>query len=225
MSLTITVAQRKGGAGKTTLACQLAAALSEDGFRVAGVDCDPQGSFSLWGARRASVKRDIDIVDAQTDARFSLGTSLWGLKKRADIIIIDTPPSADRSVRNSIEAADIVLAPLQLSRLDLDAILPTAELVGEIGREVLFVVNRAPARSRVGDQIRGEIEHQSLPLAGAELGNRTAFIESIAAGLGVVETSPRSAAASEIRKLAGEIMTLCGDQKAGQDDRRERTPV
>src|SRR5260370_28885605 len=46
--LVITIAQRKGGAGKTTLATQLAVAWARCGARVAALDIDPQGSFAAW---------------------------------------------------------------------------------------------------------------------------------------------------------------------------------
>jgi cellulose biosynthesis protein BcsQ len=48
VGLVITIAQRKGGAGKTTLATQLAVAWARCGARVAALDIDPQGSFSTW---------------------------------------------------------------------------------------------------------------------------------------------------------------------------------
>src|SRR5260370_28053946 len=44
----ITIAQRKGGAGKTTLAAQLAIAWARQGARVAVLDIDPQGSLAAW---------------------------------------------------------------------------------------------------------------------------------------------------------------------------------
>ena len=47
-----TVAQQKGGAGKTTLAAHLAVAWAQSGRRVAVVDIDPQGSLSRWMAVR-----------------------------------------------------------------------------------------------------------------------------------------------------------------------------
>ena len=46
--LVITIAQRKGGAGKTTLAAQLAVAWARQGVRVAVLDIDPQGSLAAW---------------------------------------------------------------------------------------------------------------------------------------------------------------------------------
>ena len=44
----ITVAQQKGGAGKTTLAAHLAVAYTAMGRSVAAVDIDPQQSLSMW---------------------------------------------------------------------------------------------------------------------------------------------------------------------------------
>jgi chromosome partitioning protein len=46
--LVITIAQRKGGAGKTTLAAQLVVAWLRPGLRIALLDIDPQGSLAAW---------------------------------------------------------------------------------------------------------------------------------------------------------------------------------
>ncbi|MEP4806764.1 MAG: ParA family protein, partial [Hyphomicrobiales bacterium] len=47
---TITIAQQKGGSGKTTLTAHMAAAalLSKKGVSVALLDIDPQGSLGEW---------------------------------------------------------------------------------------------------------------------------------------------------------------------------------
>ena len=54
----ITVAQQKGGAGKTTLVIQLATALTAMGRKVALVDIDPQGSLTGWMRLREHRQRD-----------------------------------------------------------------------------------------------------------------------------------------------------------------------
>jgi len=44
----ITVAQQKGGVGKTTIAINVAGELSQRNFNVALVDSDPQRSACQW---------------------------------------------------------------------------------------------------------------------------------------------------------------------------------
>lgn len=210
MTYVIAIAQRKGGAGKTTLTCQLAAALSEDGCSVAGVDADPQGSFQTWTRRRRAGNHPKHDIECTAASGFGIGTAIRRTRGVADFVLIDTAPSVDSNIRNAVRAADLVLTPLQLSPLDLDATMPTARLVGELGRPVMFVVNRAPARARIADAIRAEIKRNRLPLAEAELGNRAAFSESLADGLGVVETAAPSKAAAEIRALKDEICIRLG---------------
>ena len=56
----ITVAQRKGGAGKTTIAAQLAAAFLSMKKTVATVDIDPQGSLTRWAEVRRQMLGDED---------------------------------------------------------------------------------------------------------------------------------------------------------------------
>ena len=49
----ITIAQQKGGAGKTTITAHLAVAFSQRGKRVAIIDIDPQGSLKPPGTGSA----------------------------------------------------------------------------------------------------------------------------------------------------------------------------
>lgn len=215
MTYVIAIAQRKGGAGKTTLTCQLAAALIEDGFSVFGVDADPQGSFRDWARRRAANDRALASIDCVEASGFAIGAAIRRARGAVDYVLIDTAPMIDSNIRNALRSADLVLTPLQLSPLDLDATMPTARLVGETGRPVMFVVNRAPSRARIADAIRAEIRKHKLPLAEAELGNRAAFSESLANGLGVVETAPSGKAAAEIRALKEEVASRFVRRRSG----------
>lgn len=206
MAFIIAIAQRKGGAGKTTLACQLAATFAAAGANVYGVDCDEQGSFHIWGKRRAA-RDDVAPIEIDHPGAFGLSVALRAARHDEDgVAIIDTPPTVDLAVRQAVRAADLVLTPLQLSPLDLDATMPTATLIGRERKTPFFIVNRAPPRARIADLIRKEIKKHALPLAKTELGNRAAYSESLATGRGVVETAPSSRAAEEIRALAGEII-------------------
>ncbi len=206
----IAIAQRKGGAGKTTLACQLTAAFLACGRSVFGLDTDEQRSYSRWSELRTAECRPCSRFKLDRAAGFGFAAALRHARERADIVIVDTPPSVDATVERAVRGADLVVTPLQLSPIDLDATLPTASLVGQIGRPALFVINRAPPRAKIADLIRDKITQYRLPIAATELGNRAAFAESMASGAGVVDTAPTSLAAREIEALAEEISTRIG---------------
>ena len=61
----LTMAARKGGAGKTTLATSLAVAAVQAGEVVVAIDLDPQGSLREWSERREAqdiVFRPVEAV-------------------------------------------------------------------------------------------------------------------------------------------------------------------
>jgi chromosome partitioning protein len=213
MAFTITIAQRKGGAGKTTLACHLIAAFARRGYSVGAADIDEQKSLTHWAGLRAARFGALDF-DLDQSEGYSLAWRLRRLRQRAALIIIDTPPTIDREVVAAVKEADLVLAPLQLSPLDLDASLPTARMISAAIKPALFVINRAPPRARVADKIRAEISARRLPVARTEIGSRATFAESLATGRTALETEPSSAAAREIDMLADQLADIMGPRLA-----------
>lgn len=215
MTFVITIAQRKGGAGKTTLAAHLSAELAGRGHTVSAIDLDEQRSFTAWAHRRRK-QAGAAAVALDEETRFSLGYRLSKLKGRADFVVVDTPPSTCRTVEGAMRAADLILAPMQLSPLDLDASLPTARMIGASLRPGLFVVNRAPPRARIADIIRSKMIESRLPVAKSEIGGRAIFAESLATGLTAGEADPSGAGAREIERLADQVIDLAGARIAAR---------
>lgn len=201
----VTVAQQKGGAGKTTLLAQLAVAWATEGVRVAAVDVDPQGSLAAWLELRRGNGETGQPIGGGAVTGWRLETVLRSHARDHDIVLIDSPPHASTDVKAAIREADLVLVPCQPSRLDLWATRPTLDLAAAEGREALLVLNRVPARGRAAEEARAYLAELGVPLAEANLGNRTAFARSLGEGKGVCETEARSPAAGEARRLAAEV--------------------
>jgi chromosome partitioning protein len=203
----VSIAQQKGGAGKTTLAIQLGVAWLVMGRRVAMLDIDPQASLFTWfNLRRRRLGDDEGALLVQGLSGWRLGSELRRLRREFDCILVDSPPHAESDARSAIREADLALLPCQPNALDLWASKTTLDLAESAGTEALLVLNRVPARSRAAEAIRGEIEAQRWPLALACLGNRQAFAASIGEGRGIAETAPKSPAGQEIAALAEEVL-------------------
>jgi len=202
MAFVITVAQQKGGAGKSTLAANLAIALGEGGARVALLDTDPQQSLARWHALRGA---DAAVLTFEAPAGWRVQGTLDRHRRNADFVIIDTPPHAETESRLAIRAADLVLVPLQPSLPDLWASEATVNLAEAERRAYRLVLNRMPPTGKLRDVILGELARRNAPVLDARLGNRSAYAAAFALGLGVTESEPRSAAAGEMRAVASSL--------------------
>ncbi len=126
----ITIAQQKGGAGKTTMAAQLAVAWAASGRqRVAVVDIDSQGSLTQWyNVRKERLGEENTKLTFAAISGWRVRSEIDRLKHTHDLIVIDSPPHTDSEARTAIRAADLVVIPLQPSPLDVWATSATIQI-------------------------------------------------------------------------------------------------
>ena len=113
---TILVASSKGGAGKTTLATNLAAYFALDGKRTVLVDADPQHSSTRWAERRAELESAVLPLDGTRKS--------WArhLPEDTQRVVIDAPAGATAdSLEGFLEEAEALVVPVLPSTLDIDA--------------------------------------------------------------------------------------------------------
>ena len=207
MAVVITVAQQKGGTGKTTLAANLAAAFAPS-RRVALLDIDPQNSLGRWHSLRRARLQQAAALAFSDIAGWRLPAELERLQRDHDVVLIDSPPQLDTDARVAVRAADLVLVPIQPSMPDVWAAEGTLRLAAEERRPAHLMFNRTPPTSKLRDAIAADLAGRRLPLLRSTLGNRAGFAHAFAAGLGVTEAAPRSTAAAELRALLAELLEL-----------------
>ena len=98
MSTIITIAQRKGGVGKTTIAVCITAELARRGHGIALVDADPQRSASLW-AEPGELEFPVHEIGLGADP-----VAAWTREcsnVRSEMLVIDTAPN-EREIGASI---------------------------------------------------------------------------------------------------------------------------
>jgi len=204
----ITISQQKGGTGKTTLTAHLAVCWSKlDGMSVAVLDIDPQGSLGEWlEARERTLGEDGVGLAFRTASGWGARREARALARDFDMVIIDTPPKAETEVKPALEAAGLVVVPVQPTPMDLWATEPILNLAAGERTEAILVLNRVPARSRMTADMREALKAFPAETAETILGNRVAYASSIGTGMTALETEPGGKASLEVQALAKELL-------------------
>ena len=154
---TITIAQQKGGTGKTTTAHAIGAGLKAQGKNVLFVDLDPQANLSYIVGAKLDGLTVLDVLNgkpaadavqtmetgkiiagtpflAGADAElagkvYALAEALKPISRRFDYCIIDTPPALGALTVAALTAADAVIIPCLPDVLSIQALAQIADII------------------------------------------------------------------------------------------------
>lgn len=202
----------KGGSGKTTVATNLAVALALEGRDVLLVDADDQETatdFSAWRNERTEGRTGYTSIQLTGQAARE---ELKRLAGKFEDVVIDTGGRDTTSQRAALTVADLYLVPFNPRSFDVWTLEKVTRLIQEIQTvnptlKSFAFLNRADSRGSDNQEAADALrDTEVIQYLDAPLGNRKAYSNAAAQGLGVLELHPEDVKASqEFRHLMGQI--------------------
>ena len=207
MAKIISIIQVKGGAGRSTIATNLAGMMESK--RVALIDCDmPQATSASW----ASIRHG-NITTATAADHLQLVKAIENLNAQHDFIVVDAPPRIAEITKVALMLSDLCLVPLGASAVEIWATSDLLKIINEAKThkpdiDVRIVWNRFRASTRSAQEL-SEASHKELKLKelNTKLGYRVAYSEAMARGMTVIEWGDKTAK-TEMLALGKELEKL-----------------
>ncbi|OLP55845.1 chromosome partitioning protein ParA [Rhizobium rhizosphaerae] len=147
---TITFANTKGGAGKTTAVLLLATEFVRRGYRICIVDTDPQRWISRWF--EAAQPHD-NLTVATFVSLASLQRTIQQYQTSCDYIIVDLPGAQSPLLATALGMSDHVMIPIQGSSMDAQGGAQVIELLSYLDRKANITIAHSVVLSRVNPMV------------------------------------------------------------------------
>jgi chromosome partitioning protein len=174
--LKVLVASSKGGAGKTTIATNLAAHYAVDGKNTVLVDADRQGSSQRWAEKRAGMTNPVlGLSGLRRD---------WArhVPEDAQRVVVDSAAGIrSGEVGEFLDHVDAVIVPILPSAIDLEAAEPFLAELANLPRikrgkvPVALVANRLKPWTNASQQAIDAIKRFPFPIV-AELRDTQGYV-------------------------------------------------
>lgn len=193
----IVFACQKGAAGKTTLVGHVAVQAELAGAGpIVVLDTDQQGAVAEWWNQRtderpAFAQTFIEQIDADIA---KLGEMGFGAA------MVDTSSALSTAVEQVVQVADLVVIPCRPSPHDLRAVVGTIEMVRELGKPFVFVLNGAEPGEQMSEDAAAALAEYGT-LSPVRIHNHVDFADSMFDGGTAMEANPEGAPAKEIAAL------------------------
>jgi chromosome partitioning protein len=202
----ITIGGIKGGCGKSVTACNLVALRAKNKAKVLFCDADEQESSSDWVDHRIGLGIETQWTTVRLKGA-AVRTELRKMKDDYDDIIIDCGGRDTASLRAALTMCDVFLVPFKPASFDIWTVKKVSDLVEEAKLlnphlTAYVFINCAVTRGDDNDDAVAILSKaEGLILLPVMVGQRKAFVNATAEGVGVVEMKNAKKAADEIEEL------------------------
>jgi chromosome partitioning protein len=207
----LTLAQTKGGVGKTTLALNIAIARARAGRDVLLVDADEQGTASDFTALRTEQLGKLGYTAVALSGK-AVRTQVLQFADKYQDIIIDAGGRDTAGLRAALTVADVALVPFQPRSFDVWTLYKVAALIAEARAfndhlAAFAILNFADAQGEDNATAAGELKDSAeIRFLNCPIGRRKAYPNAAAEGKAVFEPARRDPKAiAEMEKLIATI--------------------
>lgn len=175
----ITVANPKGGAGKSTTTLVLATSLAQQGASVVILDCDPNRAIDGW---RAGNSNNGVVVDGGV-TESNVTSKLDEYRKKFQFVFVDLEGTASRLMSRALARAQLVVIPIQASPTDAELAARAIHLIQEeeqafekvIPYRILFTRTSPAIATKLEKQITSQLTESEVPMFRNHLNERSAY--------------------------------------------------
>ncbi len=197
----ITIANEKGGSGKSTLCLNLCVQLLLDKKNIAALDTDSQKSLEVFNNIRSETNLPNFTLFNRTG---NITDTLKQITDKYEYILIDTKGEHSKESQRVMLLSDWVLIPTTPSQLDTAVLLDMLERIRDIqalneNLKACIVMNRIPTiptlkeKKALIDFINQNNANESVFLMDNILSERIAYKRSVSEGMGVMEYNDNKA--------------------------------
>jgi chromosome partitioning protein len=202
----LTVANSKGGTGKTLACSVLCARLAGNGMRVAAIDADPNRTLYEWYTQ--VYEGPPFECRAEPDAA-RLAHMIPELADAYPLLVVDTAGFGNQSATAAMASADAILIPTTTSRADVVETGKTVQLAEGLAKAArrqvpVRVLGNRIKRALVARHALSELDEAKLPRLSTTLSDVVAYVELTHTGR-LPATAPASL---EIASLVEELQAL-----------------
>ena len=236
MTRIIAISSPKGGVGKTTIASNLAIALSDFGKKVIAIDCnlstphltyyfsdeEPDATLNdvLLGKKEITEalynSNGVMYIPASTELKDLIDLDVTKLKRNVaklvnpemiDFIILDTAPGLGREALAAMEAADeIILVANPVPPMVADA-MRSYEVIKELGNKKVHLVLNMVRKTKYEFSQREVARMTKLPVLGSILFD-TNIMNTVALRKPLMKYKPHSKSALNYTEIAANILGI-----------------